>query len=227
MEQKPLEQYYGFLLGLPLFSGLTQTELVHLLRCSSARVDRLNEKAMMWWENHPEGVTFLTIVLEGQMRLFQEDWRGNRMQLGVMAKGYFFNDHVFCQIRDRMPFICEIPPGSTFLTMDNDKALRSCSKSCPFHFEFQRNMLLAVLEQQAGMFMKIECMSQRTTRAKIMAFLSFIAAKERSNKFTLSMDRQEMADELSVDRTGISKELSLMQKEGLIRYHRNQIELLE
>ena len=221
-----MERYQDFLLGLPLFAGLTQKELAQLLRCCNARVDRLDEKTLMWWENHPRGITLLTIVLEGQIRLFQEDWRGNRMQLGSMNKGYFFNDAVFYQIRERMPFICEITSGSAFLTMDNAKVLRPCAKNCPFHWEFQRNMLMAVLEQQACMFMKIECMSQRTTRAKIMAFLSFIAAKERSRKFTLPMGRQEMADELSVDRTGISKELSLMQKDGLIRYKRNQIELL-
>ena len=155
MRDLSLEQYHGFLLGLPLFAGLMREELVHLLRCCGARVDRLNENTMMWWENHPDGITLLTIVLEGQMRLFQEDWRGNRMRLGAMTKGYFFNDYVFYQIRERMPFICEIPSGSAFLTMDNEKVLRPCAKNCSFHWEFQRNMLISLMEQQVGLLMKI------------------------------------------------------------------------
>jgi len=221
-----MEQHLDFLLAMPLFVGLTRGELAQFLRCCNAQTKTYEETSMIWWENHPEGITFLTIVLEGQMRMFQEDWQGNRIQLGAMTKGLFFNDAIFYHIRERMPFICEIPSGSTFLALDNTKLLRPCSKNCTSHWTFHRNMIMALLEQQAGLFMKIECLNQRTTRAKIMALFSLIAAKERSHKFTLSMSRQEMANELSVDRTGLCNELSKMQKEGLIRYHRNEIELL-
>jgi len=221
-----LEPYLDFLLAMPLFAGLTGNQLKQLLRCCNARFETLEETSLIWWDNHPEGVTCLTIVLEGQMRIFQEDWRGNRIILGTMTKGLFFNDAVFYHIRERMPFLCEIPSGSTFLVLDNTKLLRPCAQNCLFHWEFQRNMVMALLEQQAGMFMKIGCLSQRTTRAKLMTLFSFVSAKERSRSFTLPMNRQELADELSVDRTGISKELSLMQKEGLIRCERNRIELL-
>jgi len=221
-----MEQHLDFLLAMPLFAGLTRDHLAQLLHCCSAHIETLEETSLIWWENHPKGVTYLTIVLEGQVQIFHEDWRGNRIMLGKMTKGLFFNEAVFYHIRERMPFLCEIPSGSTFLTLDNTKLLRPCEKSCRFHWEFQRNMVMALLEQQSGMFMKIECLSQRTTRAKIMALLSFISAIERSRSFTLPMNRQELVDELSVDRTGVSKELSLMQKEGLIRCNRNQIELL-
>ena len=221
-----MEQYHDFLLSMPLFAGLTKDELTQLLYCCSARIETMEETSLVWWENHPEGITYLTIVLEGQMRIFQEDWRGNRIMLGKMTKGLFFNDAVFYHIRERMPFICEIPPGSTFLALENTKLLRPCAKNCPSHQAFHRNMIMALLEQQAGLFMKIECLNQRTTRAKLMAFFSLIAAKERSRTFTLPMGRQELADELSVDRTGICNELSKMQKEGLIRCRRNRIELL-
>ena len=221
-----MEQYLDFLLTMPLFAGLAREDLARLLRCCDAQVKTYKETSLVWWENHPEGATYHTIVLEGQMRLFQEDWQGNRMQLGAMTKGLFFNDAVFYHIRERMPFLCEILPGSTFLALDNARLLHPCAKSCPSHARFLNNLLMALLEQQAGMFMKIECLNQRTTRAKLMAFFSLIAAKERSRTFTLPMGRQELADELSADRTGICNELSKMRKEGLIRCHRNQIELL-
>jgi len=221
-----MEQYYDFLLSMPLFAGLSRQDLARLLRCCDAQAKTFEATSLIWWENHPESATYLTIVLEGHMRMFQEDWQGNRMQLGTMTRGLFFNDAIFYHIRERMPFICEIPAGSTFLALDNAKLLRPCAESCSSHWEFLRNMITALLEQQAGLFMKIECLNQRTTRAKIMAFFSLIAAKERSHKFTLPMSRQEMANELSVDRTGICNELSKMRKEGLIRCNRNQIELL-
>jgi len=222
-----MDRYYDFLLTLPLFKGLTREQLARLMRCCHVYVETLEKTSLIWWDHHSESVTYLSIILEGQLRLFQEDWQGNRMQLGVFNKGEFFNDNAFYRMREQMPFICEIPANSTLLTLENEKLLQPCAKNCPFHWEHLRNLLLESFEQQAMFFQKISCLNQRSTRGKIMALLSFYAAKENSRTFTLSMSRQEMADELSVDRTGVSKELSLMQKEGLIRYHRNQFELLE
>jgi len=221
-----MEQYHDFLLAMPLFAGLAREELAQLMRCCNAQEKTYEDTSMIWWENHPEGITYLTIVLAGEMRMFQEDWQGNRITLGTMTRGLFFNDAIFYHIRERMPFICEIPAGSTFLALENTRLLCPCAKSCPSHGAFHRNMIMALLEQQAGLFMKIECLNQRTTRAKLMALFSLIAAKERSRSFTLPMGRQELANELSVDRTGICNELSRMQQEGLIRYRRNRIELL-
>jgi len=222
-----MEQYLDYLLTLPLFAALARQELVQLLHCCNARVVSVEETSLIWRDSRPKGVTYLNIVLEGQLRIFQEDWRGNRMQLGVMPRGSFFNDNAFYKVWDRIPYLSEIQAGTKLLLTENTKLLRPCAKSCPFHWEHLRSALLTLLTHQTAMLLKIECLSQRTTREKVMAFLTFFAAKEGGRVFTLPMGRQEMADELSADRTGICRELAKMQREGIIKYKRNQFELLE
>ena len=221
-----MEKYMNFLLALPLFNGLSREELAQLLECCNARVCEIEDAYKFWWHTHPDDVTYLTLVLKGQLKIYHEDWRGNRLQLGVMQSGQSFNDYAFFRNMRNIPFLGETSPGTVFLLLENERLLEPCQKNCLLHWRFMRNFSLGLLDMQVGMMQKIECLSQRSTRDKIVAYLTFHAAVEGSNKFTVKADRQEMADELSVDRTGLCSELSKMQREGMIACHRNQFELL-
>ena len=69
--------------------------------------------------------------------------------------------------------------------------------------------------------------SRRTTREKLIAYLSEQAKKQNRSTFEIPFNRQQLADYLSVDRSALSNELSKMQKEGLIKTERNHFILLE
>ena len=73
---------------------------------------------------------------------------------------------------------------------------------------------------------KIEIASKRTTRDKLLAYLTIQAEKAGSNCFTIPFDRQELADYLDVDRSGLSVEISKLQKAGNLRSRKNYFELL-
>ena len=69
-------------------------------------------------------------------------------------------------------------------------------------------------------------MAQRTTRAKLLSYFSAMAQKQNRDRFAHPFSRQELADYLSVERSGLSVELSKMRREGLIDYHKNHVTLL-
>ena len=71
------------------------------------------------------------------------------------------------------------------------------------------------------------CVSAKNIRTRVMKYLSHLAIEENSKIFTIPFNRQEMADYLNVERTALSKELSKMQKEGLISYYKNTFKILE
>lgn len=70
-------------------------------------------------------------------------------------------------------------------------------------------------------------LTQRSTRQKIMLYLSDMARQKGKATFVLPFNRQQMADFLSVDRSALSAELSKMKKEGLIDYHKDKFTLLQ
>jgi len=69
-------------------------------------------------------------------------------------------------------------------------------------------------------------MSQRSTRKKLMVYLSDEAKKRGKDTFSINFNRQQLADFLSVDRSAMSAELSRMKRDGLIDYNREWFTLL-
>ena len=69
-------------------------------------------------------------------------------------------------------------------------------------------------------------MHKRSTREKLISYLSTEAKKHNSNSFSVPFNRQQLADFLSVDRSAMSNELCKMRNEGLIEFNKNFFKLL-
>ena len=88
------------------------------------------------------------------------------------------------------------------------------------------NFVNALAKKTITFHHKIEITSNRTTREKLMAYLSMIADESNSNEFEISLDRQELADYLEVDRSGLSAEIGKLKAEGIIESNRKRFKLL-
>ena len=83
-----------------------------------------------------------------------------------------------------------------------------------------------ISEKNRKLVQKLGHMSQRTTREKLISYLSEQAKQNNSSKFEIPFNRQQLADFLSVDRSAMSNELGKMRDEGLLLFERNRFELL-
>ena len=88
------------------------------------------------------------------------------------------------------------------------------------------NLFQILSKENIELIQKIENVSQKTIRDKVLTFLSNEAQKNHSNEFDIQFNRQDLADYLNVDRSAMSFELSKLQKEGLIKYNKNHFELI-
>ena len=73
---------------------------------------------------------------------------------------------------------------------------------------------------------RIEVTSKRTTREKLLSYLAIQAKNAGSSNFEIPFDRQELADYLEVERSGLSVEISKLKKEGIIDNYKNYFKLL-
>ncbi len=89
------------------------------------------------------------------------------------------------------------------------------------------NIMRILAQKNLFLSKKAEFLSQRTTRQKLLAYLSDVRRKTGRSSFRIPFNRQQLADFLSVDRSAMSAELSKLQKEGILRYHKNQFTLLD
>lgn len=114
---------------------------------------------------------------------------------------------------------------STVISFNIYKLLTVCPSSCRFHSIVIQNLFFAISEKNRKLVQKIGYMSNRSTHAKLLSYLSDEAKKQRSNNFTIPFNRQQLADFLSVDRSAMSKELCKMRDEGLILFDKNRFRL--
>lgn len=82
-------------------------------------------------------------------------------------------------------------------------------------------MLMILSSKNILLSQKIEHISKRTTREKLLAYLSDQAAKYKSNEFDIPFNRQELADYLCVDRSAMSNELCKLQNDGILKFNLN------
>lgn len=115
---------------------------------------------------------------------------------------------------------------SAVIFFDVRRILTVCSTACRFHSMVIQNLFFAISEKNRKLVQKIGHMSKRSTRAKLLSYLSEEAKRQNSSHFTIPFTRQQLADFLCVDRSAMSNELCKMRDEGLLQFAKNQFILL-
>ena len=165
-----------------------------------------------YFEILPQCPLFQGVVLLGTVQVVQEDYYGNRSVMTVLQPGESFAEVFSCAGFEVMPVSVMAVTDSEVLLLDCRCVLTTCSRSCHFHSLLMKNML-------EGMAQKIQYMSKRTTREKLMAYLSNQAKQQGSKEFVIPHNRQSLADYLGVERSAMSAEISKLKKAGKIDTH--------
>ena len=111
--------------------------------------------------------------------------------------------------------------------LDMKKVLETCTSICPHHAALIKNLIFVLALKDRELTDKLGYLSQRTTRDKLLAYLSDRSVKQGGAAFDISFNRQQLADFLAVDRSALSKELGKLRSEGIIEFKKNHFELKE
>ena len=208
----------------PLFRGIESHEVQDMLTCLDARQRYVPKGDALLRVG--DVTTCMGLVLEGAVRLEKEDYWGNRTILASFGPGQSFAEVYACEPGFPLDLNVVAAEDALVLLMDVRRVTSLCPASCAFHARLVRNLLGIVARRAHALTRKIEHTSQRTTRAKLLSYLSDQARAAGTSRFTVPFDRQELADYLSVDRSAMCAELSRMKRDGLIDYNRNQFEIV-
>ena len=166
------------------------------------------------------------IVLSGQVQVVQDDYYGNRSILAHIGPGNLFGESFANGDIETLPVSVIATADSELLFIDCHKLASPCSRACVFHGKLIHNMLRIVSMKNVVLTQKLEFTSKRTTREKLLSYLSFEAQKTGGSSFLIPYNRQELADYLFVDRSAMSAELSKLRNDGILKFDKNRFELL-
>lgn len=219
------EAYLGILKQVSLFAGLEAEELTAVLGCLKAELRSFSKNSFILLAG--QEVSNVGVVLSGQVQIFREDISGNRAILAALGPADLFAEAFVCSHTKTMPVSVFSATDSTVLFIDYRRITTGCSSACGFHSRIIQNMMAVLADKNILLSRKIEHLSRRTTREKLLSFLSDQAQRTGSGTFDIPFSRQELADYLCVERSAMSAALSAMKADGLLDYTRNHFTLLE
>ena len=219
-----MKKYFDVLRKCPLFAGIEDDNLLSMLRCLDAKVEFFDKKYTVFTEGSP--AKLIGIVLSGSAKIVQVDYYGNRSILGSVQPSELFAEAFACAEAAALPISVIADEPSEIMLIDCRHILHTCSNNCAFHQKMIFNLMKDLAVKTITFHQRIEITSKRTTREKLLAFLNIQSKKAKSNSFTIPFDRQELADYLEVERSGLSAEISKLRREGVLESNKNKFRLL-
>lgn len=218
-------KYMDVLKNTKIFAGLKEDEIGPMLGCLNARISHFKKGEYVLRQG--QQLSGILILVEGLLHIQQDDYWGRRSILGDLEPGDMFGE-AYAAAEDS-PLINDVVAlaDSAVIFLELDRVLKVCSSACRFHSAVVQNLFFAISEKNRGLVQKLGHMSRRSTREKLMSYLSGQAAENSSSDFFIPFNRQQMADYLSLDRSAMSAELCRMRDEGLIDFRKNHFTLLQ
>ncbi len=218
-----MQKYLNVLKSVSLFNRINDNELEPILKCLSAEIKKHKKDSIIFIAG--DKISSVGIVLSGQVQVIKEDIMGNRTILTELSSGEIFGEIFACAGIEKSPVTVIAMADCDVMFIDYKKIVTTCSSACAFHTILIENMLKLIASKSIVLNQKIDILSKRSTREKIMSFLLTQMEKSKDNSFTIPFSREELADYLCVDRSALSRELCKMRDEGLLKFNKNEFKL--
>ncbi len=214
-----MEKILNILFANPLFKKMTEDEVLASLNFFNYSIEKFEKNNLIFIQG--EAVTKIGIVLEGEVIITKNDFWGNRLILNKLGKGNIFGEVLaFSNVLSSSINVESINECS-ILFLDISDFYKDENANSSKYSKFIYNLFQILLKKNLFLREKLEHVTQKTLRDKIISYLSSKAVEENSNSFKLNLNRQELADYLGVDRAALSRELSNLKKEGILNYDKN------
>ena len=164
----------------------------------------------------------LCILLSGNADLVRYDLNGNRSIIEHFSKNDIFGE-VFYSVSVNNELCVEAKEDCEVLFYLYDDIYNKCKSNCKFHNILLEKLPELILNKIISLNMRIELLTKRSTRDKLLGYFSFLSSRNFSKHFELPFSLTDLADYLSVDRSAMMREIKLLKEDGFITKIGNQI----
>lgn len=218
-----MKKYLKILKKSQLFSGVAEDEIEAMLDCLSAELRTYQKGSYVLHQG--EYLHHITVLVAGSLLIQKDDFWGNRSIINKINVGEMFGEAYVAPGSEALLNDVIATEDSAIIFFDVHKILTTCSSACRFHAVVIQNLFYAISVKNRSLVQKLGHMSRRTTREKLLSYLSEQAKKQGTSSFEIPFNRQQLADFLSVDRSAMSNELCKLRDEGLLSFERNRFQL--
>lgn len=215
--------YLGALKKVGLFQGVATPDLLTMLGCLEPKLTSYQKNDFIAISG--ERFESVGIMLQGEAAVIKETAAGNRIVIDLLEPGALCGAEVVFTKEPVWPNSVVAQKASKVLFVSRQKILGQCYKVCLRHRLIIENMLRIVSEKAMLLNKKVEYLTIKSMRGRIATFLLDHYRKTGRTIFTLTLNRNEMAEFLHVSRPSMSREMGRMKEEGVIDFHLSTIRI--
>lgn len=207
----------------PFFTGTSQEEIERMMVCFDIKKRTFSEKEEVC--NYDRHADQIGLLIEGSISLNRINVDGTLDMLEYMEdSGIFGASLIFSSHEDAFLVICE--KKCTILFIEKHHIMKRCENACPHHTQVVQNLMELMAGKVINLTAKVDILSQRSTRNKLISYFKTLSAKNNSTSFTLPFSLLALANYLCVDRSAMMRELKKLKEEGLVETSGNTVTLL-
>lgn len=167
----------------------------------------------------------ICIMLNGKADLIRFDLNGNQDIVDKFNTSDIFGE-AFYPVHTNNELTVLATSACDVLFLIHDDISHKCKPNCKFHSVLSSTIFELTLKNAVHQNMRIEVLSKRTIREKLLTYFSILSSKDFSKSVTLPFSLTNLADYLSIDRSAMMRELKNLIDEGFIAKSGNKIKLL-
>jgi CRP-like cAMP-binding protein len=219
-----MDEIHSILLRTPLFAGIDEAGLAEFFSCL-APVRRSCAKGAVLLE-YGQRSEWIGIVLSGRIEAYRPLPAGGRIPMASMIRGGIFGD-VLSGAELESPVRVVAAEDADVLLLPCGKLMHPCARHCAVHQQFLHNLLEMAGRKYFALFERMEVLTMRSLRAKVSAYLLAESRQKKADTFQIEGTRSYLAEYLGCDRSALSREISHMQRDGLLETYKNSFKLLD
>ena len=219
-----MNEDFRLLEQVSLFKGIDMAHMSHIIKCLDGKVKKYPRNQLVIRVG--DKISSLGVVLVGKVQVIREDIMGNRMIVAGLEVRDVFGETFACAAVEASPVSVLANEACEILWIPIEQIVSTGCLTCSFHSRLISNLLQLLARKNLYLNNKMELLSKRSIKDKIMAYLFSQAEQLKVSSFEIPLNRNELADYLCIDRSALSRELSKLQSEGIIEYWKNHFKIL-
>jgi len=209
---------------ITLFQDITSEEIPQVLGCVGFKIRTFSKGEIIFLEN--ENIRHIGIVLSGFVDMIKEDVWGNKNLISRIEENNFFGESFALGNLSYSKVIFSAVSNTELMFIPFRRVIHTCTHACSHHRKLEDNVIKLIADKNVQLMEKIEIMSRKSLREKILCYLSIQSQKSGSMYFEIPFGRVALAEYLCADRSALTRELNRMKKEKIIDFDKNTFRIL-
>lgn len=197
--------------NIRMFDNIEENDVKKLLTCFQANTLHFKKETTIL--SNVTNTRQVGVIISGGANIIRYNFDGSRTIMETLSSGDAFGEFSASNGEELYVISSE---ESDIVLFDYERLINRCKKNCPYHNQVIDNMLQILSDRLKRNNERIEILTKKTIREKLLAYFNFLSKRQISRIITIPFTLTDLADYLSIDRSAMMRELRNLKDEGLI-----------